>query len=89
MGLPCNQITKGSKMSTEKSPKKTNCQYPYATSIVAQSPPSGQFQSYKILINARNRWQLSKSLEIREKSGYTGDLGIFILANLQASLEVA
>ncbi|MBD2505320.1 hypothetical protein [Anabaena azotica] len=76
-------------MSTEESPKKTNFQAPYTTSILAKSPPRGQSKRDKSLINAINRRQLSKSLEIREKSGYTGDLGIFILANLQASLEVA
>lgn len=60
----------------------------YQVSIIAESPLGGQSQSYKKLTQAIHRRELTTNLEILEASGFTGDLAIFILANLQ-SLEVA
>lgn len=70
------------------SPPQHYLQKAYQVRIIAESPLVGQSQSYKKLTQAIHRRELTTSLEILEASGFTGDLAIFILANLQ-SLEVA
>jgi len=56
-----------------------------SVSIVASSPPTIQWQSHKRLNQAIRRQQLSKILEILEWYGFGGDLGTFMLSQLQDS----
>jgi len=70
------------------SPPQHHSKKAYLVSIIAKSPPWGQSQNYKKLAQAIHGRELTTSLEILEQSGFTGDLAIFMIANLQ-QMEVA
>ncbi|MBD2505461.1 hypothetical protein [Anabaena azotica] len=61
----------------------------YLSATIAKSPLLGQWQNYTKLTKAIHRQELTKSLNFLQKAGYTSNSAIFILPNLQASLEVA